>query len=160
VSVGGRLEAADVERVARAFASVPLLARLNDRQRASLAAKATTRHYRGGKIVVRQGDTSMALYVVLSGSVRIEREDESGGRAQLGPDVGANGFFGEMGLIDDEPRAATVTALEDTECALLAKWDFQNELRVDPDIALALMPVLNARIRDLNARLARAGSAA
>jgi CRP/FNR family cyclic AMP-dependent transcriptional regulator len=154
----GPADPAARERVAAAFAAVPLLSRLNDRQRAALAAKATTRGYRGGKIVVRQGDTSMALYVVLSGSVRIDREDEAGRRTQIAADVGANGFFGEMGLIEDEPRSATVTALEDTECALLAKWDFQNELRSDPDIALALMPVLNARIRDLNARLARAGA--
>jgi CRP/FNR family transcriptional regulator, cyclic AMP receptor protein len=61
-----------------------------------------------------------------------------------------------MGLIDDLPRAATVIAVEPTECALLARWDFQNELRDDPDIALALLPVLNARIRELDARLARA----
>jgi CRP/FNR family transcriptional regulator, cyclic AMP receptor protein len=143
------------ERVAEAFRAVPLLSRLTERQREALARKATTRRYGAGKIVVRQGDTSMALYVVLSGSVRIERENESGTRTRLADSVGRHGFFGEMGLIEDEPRSATVTAFEDTECALLAKWDFQNELRSDPDIALALLPVLNARIRDLTARLAR-----
>ena len=65
-----------------------------------------------------------------------------------------------MGLIDDVPRSATVIAVEPTECALLAKWDFQNELREDPDIALALLPVLTQRIRDLDARLAEAESRA
>jgi CRP/FNR family cyclic AMP-dependent transcriptional regulator len=153
--VSGRLGLADVERVARAYGQVPLFSRLSERQRHALAEKSTTRGYRAGGTVVRQGDTSMALYVVLSGAVRIEREDESSGRTTLAPSVGANGFFGEMGLIDDEPRSATVTALEDTECALLAKWDFQNNVRLDPDIAIALMPVLNARIRDLTARLPR-----
>jgi CRP/FNR family transcriptional regulator, cyclic AMP receptor protein len=64
-----------------------------------------------------------------------------------------------MGLIDDMPRAASVIAIEPTECVLLARWDFQNELREDPEIALALLPVLNARIRDLNERLARSESA-
>ena len=151
----GRLGPGDVERVARAFAAVPLFSRLSDRQRQALAEKSTTRAYRAGRTVVRQGDTSMALYVVLSGAVRIDREDESGGRTPLAPNVGVNGFFGEMGLIDDEPRSATVTALEDTECALLAKWDFQSNVRVDPEIAIALMPVLNARIRDLTARITR-----
>ena len=150
----GRLGPADVERVARAYASVPLFSRLSDRQRQALAEKSTTRSYGAGRTVVRQGDTSMALYVVLSGAVSIEREDESG-RMPIAPNVGVNGFFGEMGLIDDEPRSATVTALEDTECALLAKWDFQSNVRVDPDIAIALMPVLNARIRELTARLTR-----
>jgi CRP/FNR family cyclic AMP-dependent transcriptional regulator len=153
-----RLDEESLGRVAAAFAAVPLLARRTDKQRGALAAKATTRRYGANRIVVRQGDTSMALYVVLSGSVRIDREDEAGRGVQISPHVGANGFFGEMGLIEDEPRSATVTTLEETECALLAKWDFQNELRSDPDIALALMPVLNARIRDLNARLARAGA--
>ena len=152
--MSGRLGPADVERVTRAYAAVPLFSRLSDRQRQALAEKSTTRAYRAGKTVVRQGDTSMALYVLLSGAVSIEREDESG-RTPVAPSVGVNGFFGEMGLIDDEPRSATVTALEDTECALLAKWDFQNNVRLDPDIAIALMPVLNARIRDLTARLAR-----
>ena len=97
----------------------------------------------------------MSLYVVLSGPARIEHE------ARRQPDRSSTssapgGFFGEMGLIDDQPRAATVIAVEPTECALLARWDFQNELREDPDIALALLPVLNARIRELDARLARA----
>jgi CRP-like cAMP-binding protein len=62
-------------------------------------------------------------------------------------------FFGDMGLIDDMTRSATVVAVEPTECALLARWDFQRELRGDPEIALALIPVLNARIRELEARL-------
>jgi len=152
--VSGRLAPAEVERVARAYAAVPLFSRLSDRQRHALAEKSTTHGYRAGKTVVRQGDTSMALYVVLSGAVSIEREDETG-RTPVAPNVGVNGFFGEMGLIDDEPRSATVRAIEDTECALLAKWDFQSNVRVDPDIAIALMPVLNARIRELTARLAR-----
>jgi CRP/FNR family transcriptional regulator, cyclic AMP receptor protein len=74
-------------------------------------------------------------------------------------ELGPGGAFGEMGLIDDMPRAASVIAIEPTECVLLARWDFQNELREDPEIALALLPVLNARIRDLNERLARSESA-
>jgi CRP-like cAMP-binding protein len=98
----------------------------------------------------------MSFYVVLSGRVRVEHEGGGRGvRTEL-EELGPGGAFGEMGLIDDLPRAASVVALEPTECALLARWDFQNELRDDPDIALALLPVLNARIRDLDARLARA----
>lgn len=135
---------------------MPLLARLSDRQRAALAGRATTRRYRPGAVVVRQGDTSMSFYVVLSGRARIEREGDAGERHRLS-EVGPNGFFGEMGLIDDMPRAATVVAVEELECALLAKWDFQRELRDDPEIALALLPVLNQRIRELDALLARAG---
>ena len=92
----------------------------------------------------------MALYVVLAGRVGIEQESDFGAPLRV-HEVGACGFFGEMGLIDDMPRSATVVALEPTECALLAKWDFRNELRHDPDIALALLPILTQRLRQATA---------
>lgn len=139
------------------FAGVPLFSRLSARQRSRLAKRATTRAYHPGDVIVKQGDSGMALYIVLSGSARVERSpDESDGGAaveiaQLEP----AGFFGEMGLIEDVPRSATVVAVGPTECALLSKWDFRKELRNDPDIAIALLPVLNGRIRALEARLAK-----
>ena len=144
----------DVDSIREVFAQVPLLSRLSDRQRERLARLATTRSYREGSRIVSQGDTSMALYVVLSGHARIDRESEAGKSVKV-DEVTHGGFFGELGLIEDLPRAATVTAEEPTECALLAKWDFQNELRTDPDIALALLPVLGARIRELDDQLVR-----
>jgi CRP-like cAMP-binding protein len=136
--------------IQEAFAAVPLLSRLSNSQRASLARLATTRAYRADSIIVRQGDTSMSFYVILTGRVRIEQEVGSDGRLPL-RDMGPGGFFGEMGLIDDMPRSATVLAIEPTVCALLSKWDFRNELRHDPDIALALLPILCERIRHLEA---------
>jgi len=149
---------ADPVAIEEVFARVPLLAHLSDRQRSRMAQLATTRLYEEGSIIVKQGDTSMALYVVLTGRATIDRESEAGKTVRV-DEVTHGGFFGEMGLIEDLPRAATVTAEEATECALLAKWDFQNELREDPDIALALLPVLTARIRSLDARLAAAETA-
>lgn len=147
---------ADPAEIEEVVAAVPLFARLSPRQRARLAAKATTRSYPAGSIVVRQGDTSMSFYVVLGGHVRIDHEAE-GDSVQV-DEARRGGFFGELGLIGDQPRAATVTAVEDTECALLAKWDFQNELREDPEIAIALLPVLSQRLLELDAQLARASS--
>jgi CRP-like cAMP-binding protein len=149
---------AEVSSIAEAFAQVPLLHRLSARQRERLARVATTRSYDEGAVIVRQGDTSMSFYAILSGLVRVDRETDRRGGAELAR-RGPGGYFGEMGLIDDLPRSATVVALEPTECALLAKWDFQNELRDDPDIALALLPELNRRIRDLNEQVARLSSA-
>jgi CRP/FNR family cyclic AMP-dependent transcriptional regulator len=142
--------------VEEALARVPLLSRLSDGQRARLAGRVTRRTFRDGSTIVKQGDTSMSFYVLLSGRVRVEHESRGRGANVEIEELGHGAAFGEMGLIDDMPRAATVLALEPTECALLARWDFQNELRDDPDIALALLPVLNARIRDLDARLALA----
>ena len=145
---------ATVPTVEEILARVPLLARLSGRQRARLVRLSTRRSYRPGAVIVRQGDTSMSFYIVLSGDVRIERVTESRAAVPMA-EMGPGGFFGEMGLIDDLPRSATVVAVTPTECALLAKWDFQNTLRDDPEIALALLPVLNKRIRDLQTQLGR-----
>lgn len=144
------------EAVGEALAQVTLFSRLSERQRARLARFATTRDYKQGATIVRQGDTSMSLYVILSGSARVDRESEGGGGAVQVERLGPGGAFGEMGLLDDQPRAATVVAEEPTTCALLAKWDFQNELREDPAIALALLPVLTGRIRELDSLLGQA----
>jgi CRP-like cAMP-binding protein len=146
----------DVAAIEQTLGNVTLFSHLSARQRARLARFATTRDYKQGATIVRQGDTSMSLYVILSGSVRVNRESEGGGGTVEVEQLGHGGAFGEMGLIEDMPRAATVVAEEPTTCALLAKWDFQNELRDDPEIALSLLPVLTARIRELDSMLAQA----
>jgi CRP-like cAMP-binding protein len=140
------------EEVAEVLASIPMFRHLGRRQRTVLAQHFCRRRYRAGDVVVRQGDTSMSFYVVLSGSVRIVRQTEGGERIDI-IEEGKGSFFGEMGVIDDLTRAATVIALEPTECALLAKWDFQRQLGENPGIALSLISVLNARIRKLEGRL-------
>jgi len=136
------------------FVAVPLLARLSTRQRSRLARYATTRTYQTGDVIIREGDTSMTLYVILTGAARVARQNHVGQTVSLA-EIGPAGFFGEMGLLDDAVRSATITASAPTECALLGRWDFQRELRDDPAIALALLPILTERIRDLEARLAK-----
>ena len=144
------------EEIEQTLGQVTLFSRLSSRQRARLARFATTRSYKQGSTIVRQGDTSMSLYVILSGAVRVSRESEGGGGSVEVEQLGPGGAFGEMGLIEDLPRATTVVAEVPTTCALLAKWDFQNELRDDPEIALSLLPVLTGRIRELDSLLAQA----
>ena len=139
-----------------ALGAVPIFARLSDNQLTRLALRTTTRTFAPGTVIVREGDTSMSLYVILSGGVRVDRSRAEGGAVKVA-DLGVQEAFGEMGLIDDAPRSATVTAEAETTCALLAKWDFQNEIREDPEIAVALLPVLAQRIRAVNERLGRAG---
>jgi CRP/FNR family cyclic AMP-dependent transcriptional regulator len=140
------------------LASIPMFRHLGNRQRARLAQHFCRRAYPPGAVIVRQGDTSMSFYVVLSGKVRVVRHSSGDDGVDI-VEEGPGSFFGEMGVIDDLPRAATVVALEPTECGLLAKWDFQRELAADPGIALSLISVLNARIRTLEDRLTGTGGA-
>jgi CRP/FNR family cyclic AMP-dependent transcriptional regulator len=148
-------DAGEIEAV---LATVGVFRHLGSRRRARLAQLFCRRAYRAGDIIVRQGDTSMSFYVVLSGTVQILRHSGEDDDVDI-IEEGTGSVFGEMGVIDDQPRAATVVAIEPTECALLAKWDFQRELKADPEIGLALISVLNARIRTLEERLTRSGGA-
>ena len=145
----------DIEAV---LASIPMFRHLGAGRRARLAQFFCRRTYAPGAVIVRQGDTSMSFYVVLSGKVRVIRQSPGDDGIDI-VEEGPGGFFGEMGVIDDLPRAATVVALAPTECGLLAKWDFQRELSADPGIALSLISVLNARIRTLEDRLTATGGA-
>jgi CRP-like cAMP-binding protein len=67
--------------------------------------------------------------------------------------MGTGESFGDMALLDGFPRTASVHAKEDTECLVMTRWDFTAELRTNPSIALAMLPILSKRIRELNERL-------
>ncbi|MFN0071965.1 MAG: Crp/Fnr family transcriptional regulator [Chloroflexota bacterium] len=144
----------DRETIAQALKRVPFLTTLNGRDLNYIAGLASVRSYRAGAIIVQQDDTAIALYCILSGQVRVERQQADGAKSILLAEMGPGGFFGEMSLVDDFPRSASVTAQDDTVCALLSKWDFQKELRSHPEMSLALLRVLSQRIRALDEKLA------
>ena len=126
-----------------AFARCALFMGLSSGERRRLAALATTRTFPTGTTIVREGDTSMALYVVLSGRVSVV----IGG--QMVRELGAHDVFGELGVLDDAPRSASVVALEPTLCALLGTWD----VRTNPKIAQGLLPIMARWIRGAHAHV-------
>jgi CRP/FNR family cyclic AMP-dependent transcriptional regulator len=144
----------DREAVARILRTVPIFQNLRPAEIRRLTELATTRSYEPGRMIVREADTGVALYCVLSGSVRVQRQ-KSGADGQVTlAELGSGSFFGEMALLDDFPRSASVVAIAPTECALLSKWDFQKELEAHPGIGLAMLRVLSERIRALDAQVA------
>jgi CRP-like cAMP-binding protein len=60
---------------------------------------------------------------------------------------GPTDFFGELALLDDEPRTASVVATEETECLVLSQWEFFGSLREDPDMAIEILQELATRFR-------------
>jgi CRP-like cAMP-binding protein len=142
------------DAVAGVLRSVPLFRslRMGDLQR--LGRMACVRNYKEGALIVRQDDTAISFYCVLSGGVRIERQGATAERPVVLAECGPGGFFGEMSLVDDFPRSASVVATAPTVCALISKWDFQKELKARPEIAAALLRAFSQRVRELDARLA------
>ena len=143
----------DREAIRMVLAMVPLFKGLRPGDLRHLAELASVRAYRPGSVIVKQDDTAVAMYCVLSGGVRVQRERPGSAELLTLVELGPGGFFGEMALLDDFPRSATVVATAPTECALISKWDFERELKSHPEIGVALLRVLSQRVRALDERL-------
>lgn len=131
----------DIEEL---LGSVSLFSSLDRRAIASLAKQASRRVYSPGDTIVREGDTGTALYVIARGRVRVERG--SGPETHAVGELGPGEFFGELALIEDHPRSATVVALQETECLLFVVWEFRALLKEHPQMALPIMNALIARL--------------
>lgn len=121
------------------LASVPLTAGLEPKVRRRLADVGKRRTYEPEQEIVRQGTTGTALYIILSGRARVERDGTT--VAELGP----GDFFGELALIEEHSRSATVIATEPTECLLFVAWEFTALLDEHPEIAVPIMRELITR---------------
>jgi CRP/FNR family transcriptional regulator len=120
---------------------IPLLAVLNDKDRSRILKYAKHRTYEPGDVVVREGDPALNLFLVASGHARVERDD-IGQVGRLGP----GDFFGELGLIEQHGRTATVVAEDDLTCYLLPAWEFRSLLREHPAMAIPMLETLIARL--------------
>jgi CRP/FNR family cyclic AMP-dependent transcriptional regulator len=131
---------------------VTLFRSLKKKQLETLALFCTIQTYQPGQEIVKEGDTGLGLYVIISGHAEVYKE-QNGGRSATLTQYGPGDFFGEMSLLDDFPRSATVVAVDWVECLTLAKWHFLAELERHPEMALPLLPILSRRIRAAEERL-------
>jgi len=123
------------------LARVPLFAGISDESMARLAEVVGEVDFPAGSWIVRQGQIGTGLYVILSGRARVIRGSEE--LAQLGEGE----FFGELAVIDQQPRMASVQAETDTACLALASWDLLSLLEHDPALSLNLIKGLTERLR-------------
>jgi CRP-like cAMP-binding protein len=131
---------AELEEV---LSRVPLLRSLDTTTLRGLAATGKLRRYRAGETIVKEDDPGIALYIIVGGRVQVARG--SGNPQALG-ELRAGDFFGELAIIEEHARTATVTAVEDTECLLLKSWEFRSLLKEHPSIAIPIMDALIARL--------------
>jgi len=107
-------------------------------------------HCAPGNILFKQGDRASSLYFVISGKAEVVRESEGGSRAVAV--LGEGDIFGEMALLSDKPRSATVVALTDLVVSKLLKSDFEHLLRHSPRLQEAVRRIAKERLDDLRAQ--------
>ncbi|MGA3029690.1 MAG: cyclic nucleotide-binding domain-containing protein [Candidatus Limnocylindrales bacterium] len=126
---------------ARLLAGVGLFSAVGDAGRSAIAERAVEVDFPNGRRIARQGEIETGFYMVVTGSASVVRDGEV--LARLGP----GDFFGELSLLDRQPRVASVTADEPTTCLALASWDFQKLLESEPGVALAVLREVARRLR-------------
>jgi len=131
------------------LARVPLFQDLPKKSLGRIAKTIRTRNFKAGDTIFKEGEEGVGFFIVSKGKVEVSRGGTS--LATHGPD----GFFGEMALLDNHRRSATVKAAEDTECLAIMRSDFLAEVRNNPDLAIEILAVMSKRIRDLDEKLAQ-----
>ena len=150
--------AADVAAAAHAdtLAMMPLFRSLDRQQILHLVAQATEKIFTAGNVVIHQGESSASPYVVLSGQVRIVQATcESQFAGQGLAEFGYGEIFGELGTLTDQPRSATVVAVENTRCLVLSPERFMEVLQRSPELAIGVLRMMAVRLYNGDRLLAR-----
>ncbi|HEY7674917.1 MAG TPA: cyclic nucleotide-binding domain-containing protein [Burkholderiales bacterium] len=132
--------------------NVPLFSALPENQLALLVKEVSRKSYPRGSAIIAAGDTTDSLYVVISGRLKVMISDDEGREVILAI-LGPNEFFGEMGLIDDHPRSASVVAIEPCEVLALLKRDFKKCLEENFEMAMTVMRNLVKRLREADQKI-------
>jgi CRP-like cAMP-binding protein len=126
---------------------VPFLAALERPDLEQLAGVVTRRQFRKGDAIFHKEDEGQSLFIVEDGAVRIYVPSAQGADLTLAI-LGAGDFFGDLSLLDGQPRSAGADAMQDTRALILERSDFLELMRSRPDAALAIMAVVSKRLRE------------
>ncbi len=124
---------------------IPFFINLSGEALNALADKAKPVKFAKGEVIITEGEQTQSLYIVISGEVKVLThygENKNVDLVILEPGY----YFGEMSLLTNDPRSATVTALHNTTCAVISKPDFKNWLAAHPNIEINLLNVLAEKV--------------
>lgn len=122
--------------------SVALFAGIPDAQLQRIANGVKERRFDAGAPIVSVGEAGHGFYLIVQGRAEVKRGDRT--IRTLGP----GDYFGELALIRETPRTATVVAKDATTCLALTRWDFKGILDTNPAIAIRLLETVASRVQD------------
>lgn len=132
--------------------NVPLLSTFSDQQIATLSSCVQHRSYPRGSSILRAGEETDALYIILAGRVKVLIPDEQG-REVILTMLGAQDYVGEMGLLDDLPSSATVETVEPCEMLRIPRTAFLSCVEGNGEVAMLLLRNLVKRLRDADRKI-------
>ncbi len=133
--------------------NVPLFAGLDARAIEALAGFTFRKTFEAGELIVEEGRTGNGLFIIMSGSAEVIKGHQTV-RPRTLAKLSAGEPFGEMALLGEWPRSATVRASETTECVGIDRWIFLDHLDREPKLALRMLQILALRLAETAERLA------
>jgi diguanylate cyclase (GGDEF)-like protein len=134
---------------------LPLFQSLTASQLERVLENATEQTFSTGEMIIRQGDSGRAAYVILSGRVRIVESVAGSPVEVLLGELGFGEVFGELGVVRERPRSASVLSLENTACLVITEDCFIQTLQNSMPMSMALIRILAGRLHDADRLLAR-----
>ena len=138
--------------IADFLATVPLLSRIAPEELRRFAELTREKQYPKGSVILFEDDPGDSLFIVRAGRVKVVLVAEDGREVILGV-LGVGEHFGELSLIDDQPRSAHVIAMEDTTLLVLRRDDFRRRVEAKPSVAWALLAELSRRLRRADGKI-------
>jgi len=136
----------DMKQTMAFLTRVPLFHNLKKGQLHDLAAAMVSRQYAAGEELVHQGKGGIGLFVIVAGKAEAVHTRVDGTDVVVNT-FGPTDFFGELALLNDLPRTASVVATEDTECLVLVRWELMRKLKKDPEMAIVILQELAKRFQ-------------
>ena len=128
------------------LADISLFAELQPGELNDLAAQARIRTFPKNAILINEGDLNASMYVLLSGTVKVYTSDGEGREALLRT-FGPGDYFGELTLLDEQPRSASVMTLEPCKVMILTRDALIDCLQRHSTMAIGLLKVLSGKLR-------------
>ncbi|VAX09109.1 cAMP-binding proteins - catabolite gene activator and regulatory subunit of cAMP-dependent protein kinases [hydrothermal vent metagenome] len=131
---------------------IPLFSGLTESELNTLFQHSSIRKYEKNTIVINDGDDDSTLYVIISGRVKVFLKDENGKEVILNHMV-AGEYFGELALLEQVKRSASVITVQPCQFIIITSTDFIRCVSTHHEIALRVMRNMSARLRDLSAEV-------
>ena len=136
----------DIKSNVQILSRVPLFTGLNEKQLKKMANRLTKRDYAEGEAIITQGKGGEGLFVLVDGKAEAVRLQPDGDSITVNS-FSHNEFFGELALLDEGLRTASVIAKSDVTCLILTRWDFKGILKNEPEMAITMLEELAKRFR-------------
>ena len=142
-------------RCASLLASVPLFRPLTAVQRDLLLDSATEQSFPAGHVLIRESDPPDRLFVILSGRVRVLEVASDSPVELIVGELGVGEILGELSVLRNQPRSATVVAIERTHCLVIPQTEFLKVLQSSAELSVSLLRMLAGRLYETDRRLSR-----